>query len=367
MPSKITRRVIRARLSAFAKGLLEEWQRLDLPTSGETVVVAVSGGADSVALLLALDELVRGHALHVKLIVAHLDHGLRRDSRNDARWVSNLAKQLGYPLALARRNLKTSVAKPRTNLEEAARKARYDFLLKTARKHKSKYVLAAHTLDDQAETVLLRLLRGSAAEGLSGASPIRSLAPGSEIQLVRPLLSWARRGDTENYCRLMRIDFRVDEMNEDVKFSRVRVRKQLLPLMKSFNNRIVETLGRTATLLSEDAAALADEARRLLESATDSIKTQSKPPSLNVDLLLRVPVAVRRRVLREWILRERGDLRRLEMVHLVAVEKLLDGVKGGRVAKLPGGMKVTRKGRMLEMSGKKRLKKTPATPKIRAR
>lgn len=330
--------------------------------------MAVSGGADSAALLLALDELLTKDKVEVGLVVAHLDHGLRKESKQDAQWVSQLATGLRYDIVLGKRSLKESSKKPGTNLEQAARKARYDFLHKTAKKIGSDIVLTAHTLDDQAETVLLRLLRGSAAEGLSGASAVRPLQENSKIQLVRPLLSWARRDDTESYCRSRQVSFRVDEMNEDETFSRVRVRKQLLPLMKSFNNRIVETLSRTATLLSEDAAALSDEARRLLDLAAQGPnKNETKLPSLNVDLLLQTPAAVRRRVLREWILRARGDLRRLEMVHLLAVEKLLEGGRGGRIAELPGGMKVTRRRGMLELTPKKGLKKAPLTSKIPAR
>ncbi len=227
-------------------------------------------------------------------------------------------------------------------------------------------MLTAHTLDDQAETVLLRLLRGSSAEGLSGTPPIRTLKPGSPIKLVRPFLTWARRSDTENYCRIHHVDFRLDEMNEDETFSRVRVRKQLLPLMKSFNNRVVEALGRTASLLSEDASALANEATKLIELAAQkpAKNSETKSPLLSVSVLLQAAPAVRRRALREWILRGRGDLNRLEMVHLKAVERLLEGEQGGRVAELPGGMTVRRKRGMLELSGKKRLKKAPATSKI---
>jgi tRNA(Ile)-lysidine synthase len=226
--------------------------------------------------------------------------------------------------------------------------------------------LTAHTLDDQAETILMRLLRGSAAEGLSGTSPVRPLEPGSEIKLIRPLLAWARRADTENYCRSMQIDFRVDEMNHDESFSRVRVRKQLLPLMKSFNNRVVEALGRTATLLSEDALALSDQAKQLLELAGQDAgkNSETESPPLNVDVLLQAPAAVRRRALREWILRSRGDLHRLEMVHLIAVDGLLKGQRGGRVGELPGGMTVTRKRGMLELSPKKELKKATVASKI---
>ena len=367
MTNSRPRRSVKPRLSAFATNLLEQWRRLDLPASDANVVVAVSGGADSTALLLALDELVKQEKLRLKLIVAHLDHGLRLASRKDALWVKQLAKELGSDVVVGRANLKADPAAKTKgeNLEQAARKARYEFLSRTAARKHATHVLTAHTLDDQAETILLRLLRGSAAEGLSGTPAIRKLSPDSTTLLVRPLLAWARHNDTEDYCRRRQIDFRLDEMNEDEAFSRVRVRKQLLPLMKSFNNRIVEGLSRTASLLNEDAAALAVDAKRLLELAQVPPQiNETGAPSLSVSVLLQKPAAVRRRALREWILRARGDLKRLEMVHLVAVEKLLDGDRGGRIAELPDGLRVTRKRGMLELSGKKGLKMRSVAPKI---
>jgi len=364
---------VRGRLSTFAANLLKEWRRLELPLADATIVVAVSGGADSSALLLALNELITRKKLAVVPIVAHLDHGLRKEARADARWVADLASTLGHEFAVGRTNLKpdlkkglTNAGKPERNIEQAARNARYTFLQKTAEKNASNFVLTAHTLDDQAETILMRLLRGSSAEGLSGSATVRQLAPGSKVKLVRPLISWAGRADTEGYCARRQIDFRVDEMNDDEAFSRVKVRKQLLPLMKSFNNRIVEALNRTAFLLGEDAAALSEAAQRLLSLAsqvTDQ-KSETHSPSLSVDILSPAPAAVRRRALREWIAQSRGDLRRIEMIHLVAVEKLLKGEKGGRTAELPGGMKITRRRGRLELSGKKGLKKGRLTSKI---
>lgn len=352
------------KLSRFSRHLLEEWRRLDLPLADSTVTVAVSGGADSSALLLALDELITHHSLYVNLVVAHLDHGLRADSRKDSRWVKALAKALGHDFVSSRVEL-GQTGKRKSNLEQIARNARYEFLLKTATRKRSRFVLTAHTLDDQAETILLSLLRGSAAEGLTGAATVREIAPGSPVKLVRPLLGWARRDETEEYCRSKGIEFRLDEMNADEAFSRVKVRKQLLPLMKSFNNRIVEALGRTATLLGEDASALADEATRLLQlAARTSNINETESPLLDVSILSSAPTAVRRRALREWILQARGDLLRLERVHLMAVEKLIDGEKGGRIAELPGGMTVTRNRGMLELSGKKRLKKRPSASRI---
>jgi tRNA(Ile)-lysidine synthase len=365
------RRPPTVRLSAFARNLLAEWQRLDLPVSDAIVIAAVSGGADSTALMLGLDELIKLEKLRVNLVVAHLDHGLRDGSKGDAQWVSQLAKSLAFDFVVGRTNLKMRpvskrpTSKAQENLEQAARKARYEFLHKSAVKVGSEYVLTGHTLDDQAETVLLRLLRGSAAEGLSGTPTVRELKRGSKVKLVRPLLAWAGRNDTADYCRFRGIDFRVDEMNDDETFSRVRVRKQLLPLMKSFNNRVVEALSRTASLLNEDAAALSGDASQLLQLAAKSQEnSETIAPQLSVSVLLQSSAAVRRRALREWILGARGDLNRVEMVHLLAVEKLLSGERGGRVAELPGGMKVTRRRGILELSGKKELKKGAATSKI---
>ena len=341
-------------ISTFAKKLLSAWRQLELPTAGDTVVIAVSGGADSTALLLAIAELIQSHKLKLKPVVAHLDHGLRKDSRKDARWVAELAAAQSMEVVTGRANLKSKTARDErsagANLEQAARNARYEFLLKTANKKHAKLVVTAHTLDDQAETILMRLLRGSAAEGLSSMLPVRLLAADSDVKLARPLVSWARRSETEGYCRLRQTDFRQDEMNDDEIFSRVRVRKQLLPLMKTFNPRIVETLNRTALLLGEDAQSLALAAAHLLKDAT--VVDETETTQLDVHVLLEAPAAIRRRALREWILRARGHLHRLEMVHLVAVEGLLQGDQGGRTAELPGGMKVTRRRGRLQLLDK---------------
>jgi len=347
----------RPSVSDFASRLLAAWRNLKLPAAGAPVIVAVSGGADSTSLLLAIDELIRAGKISVSPIVTHLDHGLRKASRDDASWVEHLARDLGYDFVTRRIDTKKRAARTGDNLEQAARRARYEFLGTTARKKESKLILTAHTLDDQAETVLLRLLRGSAAEGLSGIEPVRTLEHGSQIQLARPLLSWARRIDCEAYCRKLNVDFRVDEMNQDERFARVRVRKQLLPLMASFNNRIVEALSRTATLLGEDAQLLTAKAEDLLKTASGNTfdskdRGRTKVPPLNVNALAAAPAAVRRRALRQWILQGQGDLRRLEMVHLAAVDRLIEGSRGGRIVELPNGARVLRRRGWLELNGR---------------
>jgi tRNA(Ile)-lysidine synthase len=343
-------------LSRFARSLLREWKRLNLPLLNANVVVAVSGGADSVALLLAVDELIKSSKLKVDILVAHLNHRLRgKTSDADANWVASLAKQFGRKAAIGRIDVKRRAAKTSDNLEQSARRARYEFLTKKARTSDARAILTAHTMDDQAETVLLNLLRGSGGSGLGGIEPVRAISAGTEILLARPLLSWAQREDTENYCRIKGIEFRPDEMNLDEKFARVRVRRQLLPLMQTFNPKLVQGLARTAELLREDSSALDGGALTLLELCLepDSVSTGDEKAGtvLRLDLLALAPSALRRRALRLWIDRCRGNLKRLERIHIVAVEGLVTGNRGGRVIELPGGARVSRKRGLLQYTG----------------
>ncbi|HVG30481.1 MAG TPA: tRNA lysidine(34) synthetase TilS [Pyrinomonadaceae bacterium] len=356
---------------AFARKLLAEWRGLGLPREGAGVVVAASGGADSTALLLALAELRGRGLLSVELKAAHLDHGLRGEAgADDARWVEGLARGLGCGFESARAAVAQRARESRDNVEQAARRERYEFLARIAREWGAQLIVTGHTLDDQAETVLLALLRGSGADGLSGMEPVRPISEGeTSVLLARPLLGWARRAETEGYCEARGVCAREDAMNEDESFARVRLRRRVLPLLETFNPRAVEAVARAAGLLRADAEALGREARQLLGEAADE-GAQPRPgegdgragessergasevvPPLRVGALAAAMPAVRRRALREWLARARGDLRRVELAHVVAVEKLLEGGRGGRVAELPGGGRVERRGRWIFFRG----------------
>ena len=287
-------------ISKFARALLREWRNLKLPFSDSIAIVAVSGGADSVALFLALDELTKAKKLSIGIAVAHLDHRLRKESGDDARWVKDLAKRLGHEVFIKRLPVK-SLARRGGNLEQAARFARYKWFTELAQKRGADLVLTAHTMDDQAETVLLNLLRGSGTDGLRGMEPVRALNSTGKRILARPLLAWAGRRDTETYCRARDIDFRRDEMNEDESFARVRVRRQLLPMMRTYNPRITEALARTAELLRDDSRALDNAAKRLLELSMDK---SPKRHQLLTDLLADAPAALLVRDYRRCLARD---------------------------------------------------------------
>jgi tRNA(Ile)-lysidine synthase len=333
-------------LTSFARKLAAEWRQLKLSDQGETVVVAVSGGADSVALLLGLDELVHSRKIKIKILMAHLNHKLRGTASDaDARWVRSLAKQLGYRVAVRSADVAKRATKSKDNLEQTARRARYDFLKQLAKEHGAKVVLTGHTMNDQAETILLNLIRGSGGDGLRGIERIRPIAARSDILLARPLMGWASRQDTEAYCRSRSVEFRDDEMNSDPAFTRVRVRKELLPLLERFNPRFIETVVRSAEILRTDNEALNAAAQRLVELASAEQVRERGP--LRADVLRIAPAALRRRALRLWLEQHRGDLRRIEHAHLVGLEKLLLSTKGGRVAELPGGATVVHQNGLL--------------------
>jgi len=218
-----------------------------------------------------------------------------------------------------------------------------------AQKLRAQLVLTAHTQDDQAETILFNLLRGSGAEGLSGMETVRPLKQNPETMLVRPFLSWAGRADTERYCRDRNVDVRRDEMNEDQTFTRVRIRRHLLPLMKTFNPRINEAITRTGKLLKDDSEALNRAAGRLLELSVDE---STKRNQLRTDLLSGAPLALRRRALRLWLEGCRGHLRRLEFAHIAALENLVVENRGARIIELPGGASVSRKRGLLTFNSR---------------
>lgn len=319
-------------MDKFTREFLTEWRRLGLPFSGERAVVAVSGGADSVSLLLVLAELMRRRKITNEVVVAHFDHGLRGEEGGaDAEFVRELAASLGYQFELGRGR----VAK-KGNLEQNARLARYAFLAKMAERHKAFAVLTAHTLNDQAETFLLNLIRGSGPEGLAAMRPIRPLE-GTEAKLVRPMLGWAKREETEDFCLRRGVNFRSDAMNRDSRFTRVRIRMELLPLLKTFNPKIVEQIARTASLMpaaeSESANAAAGE---------------NDASELGLALLRKMDGPGLRNTLRQWIKANRGSLRGITHKHIEGVERLVRSEKSGKTAELPSGTTVSRRsGRLI--------------------
>lgn len=336
-------------MNKFVRNLITEWRKLKLPFDDKTFVVAVSGGADSLSLMLALNDLRNRKKLNLRFVIAHFNHNLRGvESKQDEEFVKEIATRYKLELALGSGKINSE-----QNIEQNARIARYKFLTETAANLKAYGVLTAHTLNDQAETFLINLIRGSGLEGLGGMKAVRALeisegekqttntenqsqikSGKSQILLVRPLLTWAKRRMTEKFCHDSNVKYRYDTMNEDEAFKRIRVRKILLPLLEDFNPKIIENLAKTAFLLQEDFDVL-EKIKKLHLPGFEFLSNDEKPTSLRVKDLQDLFPSIRRGILRDWLKGHKGNLRGLDSKHFEAIENLVSSRKSGKIVELP--------------------------------
>jgi tRNA(Ile)-lysidine synthase len=229
----------------------EKWLKSTLNTAGyeegDILVLGVSGGADSLALLHWLGEILGPDVLHV----AHLDHGIRPASHDDAKFVAGLAESWRIPFSGKQVNVPELATLRGWSLEEAARNARYDFLAEVARSTGASIVVVGHNADDQAETVLLHLLRGSGLSGLRGMQVLSPFPSAPELKLLRPLLQHSR-ADIEAYCHKHALFPLVDETNTDPTYLRNRIRHQLLPDLATYNLQIKNHLQQLAAIATAE-------------------------------------------------------------------------------------------------------------------
>lgn len=326
----------------FTRNLLTEWRKLKLPFSTQNIIIAVSGGADSIALAFALSDLHKKNKLENRFFIAHFNHKIRdEESEKDANFVKGFAEKINFKLILGTPN-ENEIDKSK-NIEQSARNARYKFLHKVANETKSKIILTAHTINDQAETFLLNLIRGSGIEGLSSMKSVRKLNDQGEVKLVRPLLSWAKRSDTENFVIKNKINFRQDSMNDDLNFKRVQIRKDLISQLKKYNPNIIETLANTSNNLRKDNE-LIDE----LLTKDKEFQKLSTATTLPIKELQSLSSPKLYKLLRKWLAQKRGDLRNLEQKHFSAINNLIHSRKSGKIVELPNFEKVIKeKGKLI--------------------
>jgi len=282
------------------------------------VLVGFSGGPDSSALLHAL------HGFGYQVIVAHLDHGLRPESAEDARHSERVAVSYGLPFFSARVDVGDAAQAGRMSIEEAARAERYKFLFRIAAQQGAQAVAVAHTADDQAETVLMHLLRGAGAAGLRGMSLRLLPNPWSEsIPLVRPLLS-IERGEVLEYCEINKIEAMHDPSNTDTTFFRNRLRHDLLPLLETYASAFKTRLRHSAELLAADY----DLIEKLAQHAWLRCLAQRGPEYLAFERVsfLGEPLALQRALLRRAAAELRPQQHDLDFD---AVERALNAIRVG--------------------------------------
>jgi len=336
-------------------------QRYSLIPPGEIVVVGVSGGADSVCLLHVLAKWQKG--LGIKLHAAHLNHQLRGvESEADAEYVSDLVGSLGIPITIDRQDVAAYRAERNCSIEEAARELRYAFFTRVAGEVGANRIAIGHTRDDQVETILMHILRGTGITGLCGLAPCSPVAYDgqgrardleakppmpltprviaspdssgrSNLLVIRPLLDITRE-ETTTYCQEHQLAPRIDSSNLSLSFFRNRLRLQLLPLLRQYNPSIDQALLRLADIAREDNAFIEQQASELWDEVA---RQGNNAIYLDKKQLANLPIALQRRLLRMAVTKLAGDIRDIEASHIEAARSLLNKPVGKKLS-LPHGL-----------------------------
>ncbi len=311
-------------------------QKHHLLLPDERLVVAVSGGPDSVCLFHVLLQLQKRLAL--KLYVAHLNHKLRgAESDADATYVAELARKFSVPAIMETEDVTAYHKKSKGgSLEESARELRYAFFARVAKSIGASKVAVGHTKDDNVETILLHFLRGTGTAGLRGLAPLSILRPKEDKQpvtIVRPLLE-VSRNETAAYCEEHKLHPRSDSSNISLKFQRNRIRLELLPLLRNYNPNIDSALLRLAAIATDDTSFLEAQADALWNGLAQE---KNGTIYLETSRLAPVPPALQRQIFRKAVERLKGNIRDIEADHVEAMVSFLKKPAGKRL-NLPQGL-----------------------------
>jgi len=302
--------------------------------TGDSVLIAVSGGPDSVTLAHVLHTLAPEYRL--RLAIAHLNHGLRKiESDRDADFVADCARGLGFPCYTEKKDVRRFQQSDHLSLEEAARKIRYGFFNEIATRYGFNKIAIGHHSNDNAELVLMNLLRGSGPLGLSGIVPVR------DGKIIRPLIN-LKRYDIIEYITEKKIHFVIDASNADLSFRRNRIRHHLIPeLEKSYNSGIIETLNRLGTIMRAEDQWF----ENMLAEEFNQCVTIKGPEAVSLDLgrFKDLATAAKRRIMRKAILSVKKDLRRITLLHIDDVLALIDKSPGVGCLNLPAEIQIVLK------------------------
>jgi len=300
---------------------------------GDTVLVAVSGGSDSIFLLQALAHLKTKLKLN-KLVVCNLDHGIRgKESCEDSSFVKTIAEE--FDLGFIHKKIDLSKKRSKgLSTEEAAREERYKFFNDAARKVKAGVVATGHTLDDQAETILMRIIKGASLKGVIGISPVRE--EGS-LKIIRPLFE-LEKAEIERYLDERGAEYRIDSTNAEPIYFRNVIRRDVIPFLEKYNPRVKRALCSLAEHLREDFEFI-NEAKSaigsLARSAGDSLEIRLKDITVQ-------PKALQKEIVRDALEKIGGEVKRLNFRHWKEMEQFIKHKRRGSSIDLPGDIRVTR-------------------------
>jgi tRNA(Ile)-lysidine synthase len=314
-------------IKTILKNIRRTISRHKMITPGDQVVVAVSGGPDSVCLLDILNQL--SVELEMKLFIAHYNHGLREmEDESETQLVRDLAGSMDIPLFTEKAIF---LSKAIASLEERARNERYRFLERVRKRVHAQKIAIGHHLNDQVETVLMRLLRGSGPSGLAGIPPIR----GNTI--IRPLME-IKHEEIMNYLQVRDLPYAMDSSNNDTNFLRNKVRLKLIPELLTYQPRLIEHMGQLAAILREDH----DYLERLASQITDRELKQGLhcEIAISASSLIKLPEPIRSRVIRQLLFKTGKSLRRIGYRHILSISEMAGSSRRQAMLNLPNGLVV---------------------------
>lgn len=317
-------------------------QKHGMFTPGDLVVVAVSGGPDSMCLLDALNRL--SDNLETGLTVAHFNHCLRPDEdEEETRLVENFCKDLNLPLITEK---STAIGKNNISSEEMARISRYQFLERIMVREKAQKIAVGHNINDQAETVIMRILRGSGTTGISGIPPVR------DNRIVRPLIEVSRK-EIEKYCTTCNIPYAIDSSNRDKRFLRNRIRMELLPMMLEYQPRLIEHLGNLSDILRQEDHYLDQKAKDFVDR---NLREETKGEiSISLSSFNGLPSPLKNRTVRYLLKKAGNGLRKITSHHIKAVSVLAESSKPQGILNLPKEIVVRKRyERLIFLMGKQK-------------
>lgn len=328
---------------------------------GNSIVIGVSGGPDSIALLNILHSINSAKNLQVRLHVAHLNHQLRgKSSEEDARFTENVSKELSLPFLLKNVPVQEIAHITKRSVEETARTERYKFFAEASQTYNASAIAIGHTADDNAETILHRILRGTGISGLGGIPVKRPLTAGSATHIVRPLL-FTRRREIIRYLEKEQLRYRTDTSNYETTYLRNKIRLELIPLLeKQYNPNIKNTLLQLSRIFTANNEYLSLEAQKILKAA--SVERTPDSYAVNTHFLIKQPQILQQLVLQEILEIMQIPLKEITYEHYTNILNEITRTGKGRHFPLPGNLSLWHEHGILYF--KKELYSKPRKPQL---
>ena len=320
--------------------VLKTIKKYELIKSGDNIVLGISGGPDSICMLYILNSLKKD--LNFNIYVAHINHMLRENAKLDEEYVKNTCEKLNIPVYIKHIKIKEIAEKEKRGIEETGRKVRYEFFEEILRKTNSNKIATAHNLNDSIETIILNIIRGTGISGLAGIEPIR------ENKFIRPLIECERK-EIEEYCKLNKLEPRIDESNYENKYNRNKIRNICIPyLQKELNSNVIKNISRLSEIANEEQKYIEKNVEKSFNKIC--IENTENKIILDIKMFVKEELVIKRRLILYTINKLIGTTINIEKINIDDIIKLCERNIGNKFLVPTKGIKVFVKKGKIEIS-----------------